>query len=155
MSKTSGKIDMPDKEARHGLAVEDSGFVPLELTSKPTVLVVDDEQLIRDVSTMMIEDYGGKVIQAADGTKAIEIFQSRKDEIDVVCLDFSMPGINGYETLLELRKLKPGQPTVMVSGLRLIPEIEELWHKGEVEFLSKPFHESELIKVIKKLSSKQ
>jgi len=153
MTESSRRGPMPDRESRRRLAVEDGGFVPLEFTNQPTVLVVDDEELIRDVSTMMIEDYGGKVIQAANGAAAIEIFKEKQAEIDVVFLDFSMPGINGYETLLEIRKLKPGQPTVMVSGLRLVPEVEELWHKGEVEFLSKPFHESELIKAIHKLTN--
>jgi DNA-binding response OmpR family regulator len=63
-------------------------------------------------------------------------------------MDFSMPEMNGYEAYLEIRKLSDSVEFVMVSGLQVTPEVGELCDSGEVAFLSKPFHEEELIAVI-------
>ena len=117
-------------------------------SGNPTVLVVDDEELMREVVSIMIEENGGKVLAASDGQEAVEVFEKHVDEIDYVCMDFSMPRMNGYEAFVEMRRLKPDIGVVIVSGLSVTPEVDELRQSKAVEFLSKPFHESELMKVM-------
>ncbi|RMG42113.1 MAG: response regulator, partial [Candidatus Dadabacteria bacterium] len=124
--------------------VSDQGFTELKLEGNPTILVVDDEELMREVTTIMIEENGGESIVAIDGLDAVEKFAENVDEIDCVLMDFSMPQMNGYEAYLEIKKIKPDVGVVMVSGLKMIPEVVELKNKGEIEFISKPFHEVEL-----------
>lgn len=119
-----------------------------------TVLIVDDEELMREVSEIMITDNGGKVFTAIDGQDAIEVFDRHRDEIDVVFIDFSMPRKNGYEAVVAIREMKPEVAVIMVSGLMVSKDVSELIKKGEILFLSKPFHEVELLESIQKLLGK-
>lgn len=123
----------------------------MTLHSTPTVLVVDDEELMREVVSMMIEDNGGTVYGAVDGVDALKVFDEHADEITMVLLDFSMPRMNGFEACSELMKRNPSLKFIMISGLAITPEVETLQKQGKVIFMSKPFHESELIKVMNEL----
>ena len=118
------------------------------LIGNPTVLIVDDEELIREVASMMIEDECGTVLVAKSGTEALQVFSANKDKITTVFLDFSMPGMNGYEVYLELMKLNDKLAVVMVSGLKIISEIDKLRREGKIQFLSKPFHQVDLVKAL-------
>lgn len=119
-----------------------------ELIGSPTVLIVDDEELMREVTSIMIEDNGGQVVTAFDGQNAVDVFQEKGETIDVICLDFSMPRLNGYEAYLKIRELSSDVGFVMVSGLQVTPEVQALREKGDVLFLAKPFHEVELLEAI-------
>lgn len=145
---------MANDEIFHGCGVSDKGFVTVTLDGSPTVLVVDDEDLMREVTSIMIEENGGKVISAVDGIDAVERYAENKEKIDFIFMDVSMPRMNGYEACVEIRKINPGAKIVVVSGLKMLPEIEKMFRAGEVEFLSKPFHETELLKAFKRLKEK-
>lgn len=114
-----------------------------------TILIVDDEELVREVNSILIEENGGKVLLANDGEEGLTVFSENKSEIDVVLLDFSMPRRNGYELYLEIKKLKPEVPVIMASGLGVIPEVQNLVSAGELQFISKPYHEAQLMSAIK------
>lgn len=134
--------------------VSDKGLAELRLENNPLILVVDDEALIREVAVIMVEDNGGRVLTAATGEEAVEVFREKAEEIDYVCMDFSMPGLNGHEAFLEMEKIRPDVKVVFVSGLKITPEVQELHRAGRVEFLSKPFHEVELLKAIGRLKDR-
>jgi CheY-like chemotaxis protein len=125
------------------------------LRSSPTVLVVDDEELMREVVAIMIEENGGTVIEAMNGLDAVEKFKDQANSVDCVFMDFSMPEMNGYEAYCEIRKVSGSVPFVMVSGLQVTPEIGKLKEQNEVAFLSKPFHEEELLAVLNERLSQQ
>jgi CheY-like chemotaxis protein len=81
------------------------------------VLVVDDEPGMRDMAQAILKKIlGHEAITAGDGYDAMEIFRARKDEIDLVLLDLSMPGMDGWETLAQLRAVRPDIPVVLASG---------------------------------------
>jgi CheY-like chemotaxis protein len=126
----------------------------LQLEGNPGVLVVDDEEIMRDVTSIILEDYGAKVFLAEDGEKALEVFASNLDDIEVVCLDFSMPALNGYQVFKAMKEQKSDFVCVFISGLNVTPEVQELVDQGEVKFLSKPFREKELIEAISALRQK-
>lgn len=128
--------------------------VDLTFKNSPTILIVDDEELMRDVTSIMLEEHGAKVMVAVDGQEAIDIVSERGDEIDMVFMDFSMPRKNGYEAYLEIKAIKPHIGVLMVSGLKVTPEIKKLEESGEVCFLSKPFHEEDLISAFKTIQKK-
>ncbi len=119
-----------------------------------TVLIVDDEELMREVSEIMITDNGGKVLTAVDGQDAIEVFEKHQESIDLVFIDFSMPRKNGYEAVVAIREMKPEVAVIMVSGLMVSKDVNALIKKGELLFMNKPFHEVELLKSIQKLLKK-
>ncbi len=118
------------------------------LSGQPRILVVDDEDLMREVVSIMIEENGGSVIEAVNGRDAVEKFKDQGDEVDCVFLDFSMPEMNGYEAYCAIRAINSQVPVIMVSGLGVTPEVANLQNSGEIKFMSKPFHESELIAVL-------
>lgn len=123
----------------------------IKLVGSPTVLIVDDEELMREVTSIMIEDHGGKVFTANDGSEAVEVFSKNQAEIDCVCMDFSMPNMNGYEAYTEIVKIKPDAKIIMISGLAITSEVEELRQQKKITFLPKPFNELTLIKLINSL----
>ena len=79
------------------------------------ILVVDDDELIRESMVPMLEIMGHTAVAAPGGLEALELLGAGLD-VDVVILDMNMPGINGAETLLRIKALKPGQRVLMASG---------------------------------------
>ena len=120
-------------------------------TKQPHILLVDDEDLLREVMALMIEEGGGTVIHARDGIEALKLFRDRRSEINCVLLDFSMPGRNGFETYKDILLEDPAAKVVMVSGLRVIPEVQTLVLTKKIGFLAKPFHEVDLIRAINEI----
>jgi CheY-like chemotaxis protein len=118
------------------------------LHGEPTVLVVDDEELMREVTCMMIEDNGGHTLTAVDGADAIEVFRNNQENISAILMDFSMPRMNGYEAYVQIRKISDAIKVVMISGLNITEEVRTLQGRGDVMFLAKPFGEDELLNVI-------
>jgi len=135
--------------------VSDKGLHELKIKGSPTVLVVDDEELMREVTSLIVEEHGCKAMLARDGQEAVELFSQHKNQISYVFLDFSMPRLNGYEAYLRIREMNPGVGVVFASGLKMTKEVEQLAMKREIVFISKPFHEVELIKALVKLQERR
>jgi CheY-like chemotaxis protein len=81
-----------------------------------TVLVVDDEQLVREMAKRSLERRGYAVLLADSGAAAIDVFRRHPGKIELVVLDLSMPGMSGEETLPELRQIRPDFKVVVSSG---------------------------------------
>jgi signal transduction histidine kinase/CheY-like chemotaxis protein len=81
-----------------------------------TILLVDDEEGVRQVAGKMLECIGFKVLTASDGHEALSILADRPDSVDCVLLDLTMPGLTGAETCSEIRKLYPDLKVVISSG---------------------------------------
>lgn len=87
-----------------------------KLEGRGVVLVVDDETQVRQVTQLLLRDFGFEVLVASDGVEAIEIFRVQASHIDAVLLDRTMPRMDGAETLGELRQIDPSVPIVMTNG---------------------------------------
>jgi len=112
-----------------------------------SVLVVDDEEIVRDVACMIIEENGGATLQAASGADAIEIVQNTQG-ISCVIIDYSMPVMNGFQTFMAIDGILPQVPVVMISGLVMVPEVAAFEEKRRLLFLPKPFGEKSLVEAI-------
>ncbi len=106
---------------------------------KPTILVVDDEELVRNVSKLMLERLGYQVSVAADGVEAVDLFRKTPDAIDLVLLDMTMPRMGGLETFHALRALRPDIRVVLASGYNEQDAAERFRGEGLAGFLQKPF----------------
>ncbi len=84
--------------------------------ARGTVLVVDDEEAVRELLVRMLEPLGFRVLQAEHGMQAITLVSETTDDIDLVLLDLTMPHADGVETFHALRKLRPGLPVILMSG---------------------------------------
>ena len=82
-----------------------------------TVLVVDDEEMVRNLATRMIEHAGFVALTANDGEDAVRLYREHQDAIVCVLLDLTMPKMNGEETLRELQRISPNVRVILSSGL--------------------------------------
>jgi signal transduction histidine kinase/ActR/RegA family two-component response regulator len=117
---------------------------PLRATTQPSrvsprlALVVDDEPLVRAITTRILRQMGLSVVGAGDGAEALEVFAVRRDEISVVILDMSMPVMNGADCFRALRR-ESNVPIVIASGFANEVETQNLLSQGHTVFLEKPF----------------
>jgi CheY-like chemotaxis protein len=105
-----------------------------------TVLLVDDEEMIVDVGKRMLEKLGYETLTAMSGAEAIEIFQTRKDKIDLVILDMIMPKISGGETFDRLKKINPAVKVILCSGYSIEGQATDILKRGCKAFIQKPFN---------------
>lgn len=113
-------------------------------TGSGTVLVVDDEPMVLAFCKEGLKRLGYEVLAAADGQQACEVFQSHSGQIDIVLLDFVMPGITGLETCRRLREIKPSLKVILSSGYTSAEVVREARLAGAVGFIGKPYSLEEL-----------
>lgn len=104
-----------------------------------TVLLVDDDMIVLDITSTMLSMLGFEVLSARGGIEAVEMFQQSKDQILFVLTDFAMPHMNGLETLIALRQIAPGIPVILVSGFSEEQVMEGTHPELPQVFLGKPF----------------
>ncbi len=92
------------------------GLDGLEFTVGGMVLLIDDDQIVQEVTGRMLTNMGFSVLGARDGIQAVELFRQHKGEIRFVLSDLTMPGMDGWETLAELRRFSPGVRVILASG---------------------------------------
>ncbi|MEO0280820.1 MAG: response regulator [candidate division WOR-3 bacterium] len=131
--------------------VEKEGETTLSLNIKKSILIIDDEESIRNSCKEIFEKEGLKVLTAKDGIEGIEIFEKNKEEIDLIILDMIMPKMSGKETFIGLKKLNRDIPIILCSGYSEEGEAEEIINMGVEAFLQKPYRMKTLIETIKKI----
>lgn len=124
-----------------GVAEEESALVKGDdaTTLSGTVLLVDDEEIIRDVGSALLGELGITVITAENGKQAIDIMKERGNEITVVLLDMIMPVMNGPDCYREIRKITPAAKIIICSGFAPEEMVSKLRLEGIDGFLKKPF----------------
>jgi PAS domain S-box-containing protein len=88
----------------------------ISLKGGGTVLLIEDEEQVREMAGIMLSRLGYTVLEAKDGVEAVEIFQQHQDDIHCVLSDLTMPRMDGWETLVALRKLSHDIPVILSSG---------------------------------------
>jgi PAS domain S-box-containing protein len=114
-----------------------------------TVMVVDDERFIIDITSEWLQELGYHVIDATNGQEALALYEAHGDKIDLVILDMVMPGMDGGETLDGLRAIDPEVKVLLISGYGLTGRIREIRRRGCHGFLQKPFTILQLSEKIK------
>jgi signal transduction histidine kinase len=122
-----------------------------EPTSIETVLVVEDSPEILETTADLLSSAGFAVITAANGAKALEIGENRKDEIDFLVVDMRMPGVGGAEVCRRFRQWLPTVSIVLVSGHSAEHQVMELCLDSRTAFLQKPYRLENLLEVISEL----
>jgi PAS domain S-box-containing protein len=109
------------------------------LRGSETILLVDDEALIVDVSKKMIEGLGYEVLPAKSGDEALKIYQRSHERIDIVILDMIMPYMNGGEVYNLMKEINPDVKVLLSSGYSLNEQAESILARGCNGFIQKPF----------------
>jgi PAS domain S-box-containing protein len=124
-------------------------IVRTRLDDSGLVLVIDDEEIVRDMARNTLERYGYSVVLARNGQQGIEAFQSREGGFRLVLLDLTMPVMGGEETLRELRLLDPEVTVVLSSGFSEAEAVQRFGGERFSGFLQKPYTASALAAKVK------
>jgi PAS domain S-box-containing protein len=114
-----------------------------------TVLVIDDEEVVREMAKGALERNGYHVLVACDGPSAIDVFRRHPAHIDVAVLDLSMPGMSGEETLPELRKIRPDVKVLVSSGYNEAEAMAMFNGQRVSGFVQKPYTATSLAEKVK------
>lgn len=118
-----------------------------------TVLLAEDEERLRVIVAMMIEELGAKVIKVADGMSALEIYKNKQGDIDLVLLDMRMVGLSGVSTFQQLVDLDPNVKVVLSSGVAPEDDLLAVLTKHKGGFIEKPFNLKQLGDVLSNVVS--
>ena len=114
-----------------------------------TVLIVEDEENLRELLRIVLEEKGFKVLQAADGLEAVEIFTAHKDEIGVVLSDIGLPYLGGWDAFLKMREINPEVKGILASGF-FNPDVRvEIIKSGAMDFITKPYNSAQIITAVR------
>jgi DNA-binding NtrC family response regulator len=119
------------------------------MADKPSILVVDDEETIRELLRDALEAKGFKVIAVPTGNEALE--EAKKTPYTCVFLDIIMPGLNGLETFLALKKIDPKINVVLMTAYSVEELVKEALEKGAITCLYKPFKLKEIFDLLEKI----
>lgn len=136
--------------ATEGLVEEKNKIISKEENSeRGSILIIDDEEVIRILGKDVMEVYGYEVHIAMNGIEGIRIFRENKDRINLVILDMVMPEKSGRQTFKEIMAIKAETKVILCSGYGKEHYIQELIEEGAAGFLQKPFHHLDLVNKIK------
>jgi nitrogen-specific signal transduction histidine kinase len=132
---------------------DDSGLVQadLPLGHGEMILVVDDEESIREITRGTLETFGYKVLTASDGTEALALYADKKNEIAIVLTDMVMPFMDGPATIRALLRMNPKVRIIAASGLGPGQRGGEGALEGVAVFLNKPYTAEKLLKTLAKV----
>ncbi|MBF0550079.1 MAG: response regulator [Deltaproteobacteria bacterium] len=124
---------------------------PIYESGTETILLVDDEDFIRNVGRQVLTKFGYTVFTASDGESALVLYREKGKNIDLVLMDLIMPGMGGRKCLTELLKINPDLKVIMASGFAG-PEPANLAIKdGARGFLNKPYETREMLRLIRQV----
>ncbi len=123
---------------------------PAEQPAAPRVLIIDDESVVRRLASIVLEREGYAIEQAPDGNAGLQALRDAERDFDLVLLDLSMPGLDGWETLDAIRAEGFEVPVVLISGFNLSEE-ERMELGGAQGFLPKPFYGRQLIDAVESI----
>jgi PAS domain S-box-containing protein len=135
--------------------IEEQGDEQKITVGSETVLLVDDEAIVLDVSVQMLNKMGYEVLAAHSGREAIEIFKQNNDKVAIVILDLIMPGMNGGEVYERLKGIDANVKVLLSSGYSIDGQAAEIINRGCDGFIQKPFKIYELSNKLREIISKQ
>ena len=120
---------------------------PVRTHHAGTVLVVDDEEVVRSVTRRTLERAGYTVLLAENGRQALALLEERHAEVSLVLLDLTMPELGGEETFRRIHAAWPGLPVILSSGFTADQGMTGLTSAGLADFIQKPYHPTALLEL--------
>jgi two-component system, cell cycle sensor histidine kinase and response regulator CckA len=145
---TEFKVYLPAIPAEIEPSTELSGEMPAFGTE--TILLVDDEEFVRELGERVLGRNGYKVLTAANGVEGLTRYTQHKDTIAMIILDLVMPTMGGKDCLQELRKIDPQVKVLVASGYSADATVQEVLELGVKGFVSKPFRFKDLLRQVRK-----
>jgi two-component system, cell cycle sensor histidine kinase and response regulator CckA len=132
-------------ESVSGNGVEQLG----QRTSSKTILLVEDEEMLRELGVTILEGEGYRVLAAKDGVEAVEMFEANSDNIGLVVCDLGLPRLGGRDAFMRMKEQKPGVRAIVASGY-LEPNLRsEMLKAGVIDTIQKPYDFREMLEKIR------
>jgi PAS domain S-box-containing protein len=119
-----------------------------------TILLVDDDEVVRDLAATVLENFGYQVITAGNGKEALDIFMSQSGKIALVILDLIMPEMDGRQCLNEVLRIDPKTKVIIASGHSVNGNAEEIFLSRAKAFVEKPYDIKDLLKNVRNVLDK-
>jgi two-component system cell cycle sensor histidine kinase/response regulator CckA len=155
-SGTSFRIYLPvserateDEEAGESLVAKSP-----PMGGDETILLVDDEEFIRELGVDVLGQAGYTVLTARNGEQALEVYRKEQAHIDLIILDLIMPGMGGSKCLAELRKISPQARVLIASGYSPDASTKGTLEAGAAGFINKPYDNKQLLDLVRKILDK-
>jgi PAS domain S-box-containing protein len=120
------------------------------MPDRANILVIDDEQIMRDGCSRILSKDGWSVICAENGGQGLEQIKGSPENIDVILLDLMMPGMSGMEALDHIRTIDPNLLVIVITGYATVESAVEAMKKGAYDFIPKPFTPDQLRIVVRR-----
>ncbi|MCB9029577.1 MAG: response regulator [Deltaproteobacteria bacterium] len=134
--------------------IETQSVVDYDVLKGLKILLVDDEELVREATQDFLENFGINVTSVDDGDVALTTFKNAKENFDVIVLDANMPRQNGMKTFFLLRDVNPTVPVIFCSGIADAAAENMQISAQSVQFVKKPYEPDELLGKLASFSSK-
>jgi CheY-like chemotaxis protein len=119
------------------------------LTGSESVMLIDDDDLIRNIGNDLLERFGYSVTLAKSGEEGLAMFKEAPDSFDLILLDLSMPGMGGHDCLKFLLEVRPELKVIIASGFDSREEAGGLLAEGAASYLPKPYGLKELMSAVR------
>lgn len=116
--------------------------------AKKTILVIDDEDVIRNLMKDVLDMLGYNVLLSSEPKDALELYRMHKTEIDLILMDMMMPGMNGPELYKAMNQIDPNNKVIVLSGYSMADEVEQMLNDGVIGFVQKPVSIAKLKEIL-------
>jgi two-component system cell cycle sensor histidine kinase/response regulator CckA len=119
------------------------------LEGNETILLVEDEEILRTLAKNFLEAKGYRVLVAMDGHEAISVYAEHQEEIDLVLSDLGLPKIGGQQMFMEMRKIDPEVRVILCSGFLQAHFVSKMLVAGVKDFILKPYTAGDVLQKIR------
>jgi PAS domain S-box-containing protein len=152
---TSFIIYLPVKHASVEQSRDDQTRIARHQNIPQTILLVEDEEMLRELGVSILESEGFRVLAAKDGVEAVSLFETHSEEIGLVVCDLGLPRLGGREAFLKMKERKPSVRAIVASGY-LEPTIRsEMLKAGVIDTIQKPYDFNDLLAKIRSVIGPQ
>jgi two-component system, cell cycle sensor histidine kinase and response regulator CckA len=116
-----------------------------------TIMLVEDEYMVREVTKRILERGGYTVLTAANGKEALDLYSEERNIISLIILDFIMPEMSGKECLAKLREVDPNIKILVTSGYHVDGMVKEVIESGARGFIGKPYDSIDMLRAVRKV----
>ncbi|MDQ6621938.1 MAG: response regulator, partial [Verrucomicrobiota bacterium] len=158
-------------ESEHGVGTTFSIYLPLSTSpaagpgetapdasrkvwEPQTILIVEDEEMLRELGVTILQGEGYRVLAAKDGVEAVEIFTANRDAIGLVVCDLGLPRMGGRDVFMMLKEIKPSVRAIVVSGYLEPAQRSEILKAGVIDTVQKPYDFHDLVQRIQAVIGK-
>lgn len=145
---TKVRVLLPSQVSRPASVAPASVHAVRPTETRRTILLVDDEPLLRSAARRIIKGMGFDALVAANGAEAVAVFRRQHDSIALVVLDVAMPIMGGRDCFWRLREIDPDIPVLVASGYAKHGDVDELLSAGATGYLSKPYDRDQMVTAI-------